>query len=231
MLHNMWKMRGLAYMFALQSRSRKIVWVRDQVVERCMAYLNGWCIVFGWKVHGKKCMAFLYTIYQSASGKFQSKRKAFLVLRCGTWTLECLATQGVTHIVMPPKSIAAICSSPHMTSRAQSNGSQDRCDNVLGQHNAVLYKTVILLSINYLLAVDTGLPWTNSIPLQSAVVPTGLSEITPYSSPLLWYLQVSPTNNLPRLFCSISTSLIQSVLALVGQSRLSDYFAYQYMLL
>ena len=50
---------------------------------------------------------------------------------------------------------------------------------------------LLLLSINYLLAVDTGLPWANTIPLQSVVVPTGLSKITPYSSPLLWYPQVS----------------------------------------
>ena len=34
---------------------------------------------------------------------------------------------------------------------------------------------ILLLSINYLLAVDTGLPRPNTIPLQSAVVPTGLS--------------------------------------------------------
>ena len=34
---------------------------------------------------------------------------------------------------------------------------------------------ILLLSINYLIAVDTGLPWPNTIPLQSAVVPTGLS--------------------------------------------------------
>ena len=50
--------------------------------------------------------------------------------------------------------------------------------------------------MNYLLAVDTGLPQTNTIPLQSAVVPTSLSKITPYSSHLLWYSQVFLTNTI-----------------------------------
>ena len=40
-------------------------------------------------------------ILQSASGRFLSKRKAFLVPGCGTWTLKYLATQKVTHIVLP----------------------------------------------------------------------------------------------------------------------------------
>ena len=85
-----------------------------------------------------------------------------------------------------------------------------------------------------------------------AVVPTGLSKLTPYSSPLLWYSHVSPNYfHTPLLlwypqvshaascmkytphtqgFCATRTlaphcSLIQSALALVGQSRLSDNFA------
>ena len=87
--------------------------------------------------------------------------------------------------------------------------------------------------------------------LSSTVVPTGLSEIAPYSSPLLWYSQVSPTNTIPLLCCGIHRSpmplhcvtlhthkfvqhvhnlaphcsLIQSAVALVEQSRMSDDLA------
>ena len=46
--------------------------------------------------HGKRCMAFLYTPVSIR----KAKRKAFLVLGCGTW--EYLATQKVTYNVMPP---------------------------------------------------------------------------------------------------------------------------------
>ena len=44
------------------------------------------------------CMAFFYT----PVGIRKSKRKAFLVPGCGMWTLECLATQKVTHTVLTP---------------------------------------------------------------------------------------------------------------------------------
>ena len=59
--------------------------------------------------------------------------------------------------------------------------------------------TIVLLSINFLLEVDTCLPRKNTIPLQSAVVPTGLRNNTIYSFPLLWYSLVSPTNTIPHL--------------------------------
>ena len=42
-------------------------------------------------------------ILQLAPGRFLSKRKAFLVPGCGTWTLEYLVAQKVTHIVLPLK--------------------------------------------------------------------------------------------------------------------------------
>ena len=59
------------------------------LVGRCM----GWCMVKG---------VWLSCILQSASGRLLSKRKAFLVPGCRTWTLKYLATQKVTHIVLPP---------------------------------------------------------------------------------------------------------------------------------
>jgi len=57
-------------------------------------------------VHGKRCMAFLYT--PVSIRKDLSKRKAFLFPRCRMWTLEYLATQKVTYIVLPPNMDSSI---------------------------------------------------------------------------------------------------------------------------
>ena len=75
------------------------------LVGRCM----GWCMVKD---------VWLSCILQSASGSFLSERKAFLVPGCGTWTLEYLATQKVTHIVLPPNmdSSSFVC---HHTRQAE----------------------------------------------------------------------------------------------------------------
>jgi len=57
---------------------------------------------FGWKVHGmvhgKRCIASLSTPVSIR----KAKRKVFLVPGCRMWTLEYLATQKVTHIVLQP---------------------------------------------------------------------------------------------------------------------------------
>ena len=63
--------------------------------------------------------------------------------------------------------------------------------------------------MNYLLPVDTlaSLPWKNTIPLQFAVAPTGLSDPTPYtrySSPLLLYTHRSPILTPPPSFAVVA---------------------------
>ena len=63
--------------------------------------------------------------------------------------------------------------------------------------------TILLLSIKYLLPVDTGLPQTNTISLQSAVVPRGLS---PYSSVPHCGTHRSPQLTIPCLFRSAQKS-------------------------
>ena len=54
------------------------------------------CLEGAWIVHGKRCMAFLYT--PVSIKKDLSKRKAFLVPGCRTRILEYLATQNL-HIL------------------------------------------------------------------------------------------------------------------------------------
>ena len=50
------------------------------------------------------------------------------------------------------------------------------------------------------------------------MVCTGLSEITQYSSPLLWYPQVFLTNTIPHLFCSTQRSPQTNIVISTGLS-------------
>ena len=98
------------------STKHKVVYTWDATIsltilpslyaKRCSRHyawhVSGWCIGFGWKVHGMvhcKVYGFLYT--PVSTKKDLSKRKAFLVPGCRMWILEYLATQKVTHIVLP----------------------------------------------------------------------------------------------------------------------------------
>ena len=68
--------------------------------------------LLGWKVHsmvhGKRSMVILHAV-----GIRKAKRKAFLVPGCGMWTLECLATQKVTHTVLTPNMDSSSFVRPH----------------------------------------------------------------------------------------------------------------------
>jgi len=65
--------------------------------------------------------------------------------------------KGYTHIVLPPIMDSSSFAGHHMWQAGLSQMGA-KIDMTLF---AVFYKTVmLLLSINYLLAVDTGLPWT-----------------------------------------------------------------------
>ena len=126
-------------------------------------------------------------ILRSAPGRFLSKRKAFLVPSCGMWTLEYFVTKKITQIVLP-RIMDSSSFARHHTWQAGLSQMAAKTDMTVFLASFVQTDcniTILLLSINYLLAVHTGLPQPNTIPLHSAVVPTSLSEITPYSSPVV----------------------------------------------
>ena len=155
---------------------QKNVWVQD--VERCMVCKCMDGIGFGWKVHGmvhgKRCMAFFYT----PVGIRKAKRRPFCSQAAGHWPLS----------ILQPKKLHIFCY--HLTWIAAvllitTHGQQGlvkweprqtwHC-SCQAQCNFV-QNCILLSSINYLLAVDTGRP-----PLDK------------YHTPpvLLWYPQVSP---------------------------------------
>ena len=144
---------------------------------------------FGWKVHGmvhgKWCMAFFYTPVSIR----KAKRKPFLVLGFGSWTLEYLATQKVTHIVLPPN----MDSSGFARHQAWQAGLSQ-----MGAKTDTMYfctNCISLLSINCLLAAVTGRPslYKHHIPPVCCDAHRSLRNNTIYSSPLLWCSQVSLT--------------------------------------
>ena len=165
-------------------------------------------IGFGWKVHGmvhgKRCMAFFYT----PVGIRKAKRRPFLFPGCGTLTLEYLATQKVTHILLPPN-MDSSSFAHHHTWPAGFSQMGAKTDMTLFLSSTMQFRTKLYLIILNKLSISSWHRQASSgqIPYPSslAVVPTGLSEITPY--PLLWYSQISTTNTIPCLFCSTQRSL------------------------
>ena len=141
---------------------------------------------------------------------FLSKRKAFLVPGCVMWTLEYLATQKVKHIVLPPNmdSSSLLVTIYDKQGLSQMRATKTDMTFLARTMHFCTNITMLLLSVNYPLAVDIGLPWTNTIPPSSLLwYQQAFQSNTICSSPLLWYSQVSPTNTIPCLFRSAQRSL------------------------
>ena len=165
-------------------------------------------IGFGWKVHGmvhgKRCMAFFYT----PVGIRKAKRRPFCSQAARHGPLSILQPKKL-HIFCYHLTWIAGSFAHHHTWPAGFSQMGAKTDMTLFLSSTMQFRTKLYLIILNKLSVSSWHRQASSgqIPYPSslAVVPTGLSEITPY--PLLWYSQISTTNTIPCLFCSTQRSL------------------------